>query len=81
MQSPLKHIIIDASSINQLDSSADTALHEITREYGNRNIGLYFANLKGPVLDVMKRSGLYDMLGEDHFFMNVHEAATAAANR
>lgn len=78
MQASLKSIVIDASSINQLDSSADTALREIARDVTSRGIGLYLAGVKGPVLDVMDRSGLFKQLGEDHFFMNVHSAVLAA---
>lgn len=77
----LQSIVIDAGSVNQLDSSAARALEEITNEYRTRNIGLYFANIKGPVLDVMKRSGFYELLGDDCCYKNVHEAVEAARER
>lgn len=73
-RNPLGAVIIDASSINNLDSSADMALHEILFDYSKRHIQLYFANVKGPVMDIMKKSRFYDRLGEDHFFLNVHSA-------
>jgi len=71
---PLKWVVIDAGSINQLDSSADSALHELLRDYRNRSIGLCFAHVKNPVLKVMKRSGFYNALGKENFFENVHDA-------
>ena len=77
----LKSIVIDAGSVNQLDSSAARALEEIANEYRTRNINLYFANVKGPVLDVMKRSGVYEMLGDDCCYKNVHEAVEAAKTK
>lgn len=70
--------MIDASSINQLDSSADTALHELLQDYQKRNIGLYLAQVKNPVLVVMKRSGFYNTLGAENFFENVHDAVQKA---
>lgn len=76
----LKQIVIDACSINQLDSSADTALHELVEEYRLKGVDIYFADVKGPVMDVMKRSGFDQLLGEDHFYLNVHEAVQAAKN-
>jgi SulP family sulfate permease len=76
--SPLKAVVIDASSINQLDSSADAALHEIYDDYQRRGIKLSFAHVKGPVRDVMQRSGLYQALGEGRFFFQVHEAVQSA---
>jgi SulP family sulfate permease len=74
MDSELRSVIIDASSINQLDSSADAAIHEIARSYAERGIELYFANVKQPVRNVMEASGFWQQLGEDHFFLSVHDA-------
>jgi sulfate permease, SulP family len=78
LKGPMRGIVIDASSVNQLDSSADTALHEIIADYRYRDIGFYFANVKGPVLDVMKQSGFYEKLGDDCCYKSVHEAVMAA---
>ena len=71
-------IVMDASAINQLDSSADTALHELVDDYLLKNISFYFSSVKQPVLDVMKKSGLYQKLGKERFFMNTHDAVEAA---
>ncbi len=71
---PLKAIILDASSINDLDSSANKALHEIARDYKRRHIELYIAGLKAPIREVMKRSKLYEVLGADHFFFTIDAA-------
>lgn len=78
MPTDLKAVVLDASSINQLDSSADTALHELLRDYRLRDIDLFLANVKGPVLDVMARSGFTQALGTDHFFLTTQEAMRAA---
>lgn len=78
MTEPLRAVVLDASAVNQLDSSADTALHEILKEYRSRDIALYFANVKGPVMDVMQRSGFAKALGDDRFFLTTHEAVQAA---
>ncbi|MCK6620657.1 MAG: solute carrier family 26 protein [Calditrichaceae bacterium] len=70
----LRAIIFDAVSVNDIDSSADAALREIVQTLRSRGIDLYFSNLKGPVRDVLKRSGFYDLLGADHFFYCTHDA-------
>ena len=49
--SPLKTIIIEACSIAQLDSSADSVLHDIADDFKERNIELKFASVKIPVLE------------------------------
>ncbi|MDH5546262.1 MAG: solute carrier family 26 protein [Gammaproteobacteria bacterium] len=71
---PLKAIVIEAASINQLDSSADSTLHELVDELRTQGIELYFANVKGPVMDVMHRSALDEKLGRDHFFASLSNA-------
>jgi SulP family sulfate permease len=71
---PLKTIIIEACSIAQLDSSADSVLHDIADDFKERNIELKFASVKVPVLRVMKASGLYDKIEERNFFMNIDDA-------
>jgi SulP family sulfate permease len=71
---PLQAVLIDASAINNLDSSADSALHQIASEYAERGVRLVFAGVKGPVREVMLRSGFLDLLGPGNFFLTDHEA-------
>ena len=71
---PLFAVIIEACSLTQLDSSADAALHDLATDYAQRGIALCFASVKVPVLTVMKASGLYELLGEDSYYMNVDDA-------
>ena len=79
-QTPLKTIIIEACSIAQLDSSADSAIHDIVDDFKERDIELKFASVKVPVLRVMKASGLYDKIQAENFFMNIDEAIKAEPN-
>ncbi|MCA9668596.1 MAG: solute carrier family 26 protein [Myxococcales bacterium] len=73
----LRSVILDASSINQLDSSAATALCEIATDYRARGVRLMFANVKHPVREVMRRTGLVDRLGIDSGHLRVHDAVVA----
>lgn len=79
---PLAAVILDASGINQLDSSAATALAELAEDYRERDIALYLAGVKKPVLDVLERAHLLEALGPEAIFLSVHDAvqqATAGA--
>lgn len=78
---PLKTLIIEACSIAQIDSSADSALHDIADDYIERGIVLKFASVKVPVLTVMKASGLYDKVQGHNFFMNIDDALRGEVNR
>ena len=64
LESPeLRALVLDASGMNQLDSSAEAALADILESYEERGIELWMSGVKGPVRDVMKRSGLWERLG------------------
>ena len=67
---PVRTLIFDASSVPAIDASADEALHEIARDLDERGIDLYMAHVRGPVRDLLRRSGFYERLGEDHFFFS-----------
>jgi len=78
MREPLRAVILDAAAINDLDSTADAALHEILNEYEEQGLPIYIANVKGPVRRVMKRSGLYSKLGGNRFFFSIGAAVERA---
>jgi SulP family sulfate permease len=77
---PLRTIIIEACSIAQIDSSADSALHDIADDFKERNIQLKFASVKVPVLRVMQASGFYQKIQTENFFMNVDDALQSESN-
>ncbi|QQR89647.1 MAG: STAS domain-containing protein [Myxococcales bacterium] len=75
LKEKLHFVVLDASGINYLDSSAEAALRELVCDYKRRGICLKMASVKGPVRDVMERSGLAELIGEENLFFRVHEAA------
>ena len=60
------------------DKPLTIALHEIHEELRGRGVALFFAGVKGPVRDMMDRSGLCEQVGRDHFALTIHEAVLAA---
>lgn len=78
-QSELKAVVLDASGMNQLDSSALEALQELERDLRERGISLLLAHVKGPVRDVMERSGWLATLREEkRVYHRVHDAVQSA---
>ena len=75
-----RYVIIDGSSINTLDTTAAELLESMIKTLNNWNIELYITGLKGPVRDVIQRSGLKKLLGADHFYRDPHEAVKAILN-
>lgn len=70
----LKMLIINAESINSIDSSAAQMLKDLKDELFNAKIHFVFTNIKGPVRDSFKKSGLTSKVGENRFFSTVKRA-------
>ena len=70
----LNTIIINAIAINGIDSSASFMLDKMVKNYREKGIETLFAAVKGPIRDKMKKTGLYETIGSDKFFLNVDNA-------
>jgi SulP family sulfate permease len=68
----LRFLLIDAESINYVDSSAFHTLEEMIEEFKIQGVLILFAAVKGPVRDAMAKAGIVNKVGEDHFFMDIH---------
>ncbi len=70
----LNVIVINSQAINGLDMSAIYGLKTLIEDLKTRNIEVYFSEVIGPVRDMMKKTGIYDLVGNDHFHMRVQDA-------
>ncbi len=71
-----RYVIIDGSTINTLDTTAIEKIKSMVGTLDNWDIELYIAGLKGPIRDVVDKSGLRDFMGKDHFYRDPHEAVS-----
>lgn len=67
-------VLLDCSSMNDLDSSAEQALQDTVHRLRESGRDMYLANVKGPVRQVMQRSGLWKLLGSDHIYLDLAQA-------
>ena len=70
----LKVIVLNAQSIYAMDSSAARGLEEIVDSCRERGIEFYMTEVIGPVRDMLRKTGLFHKIGEDHFRMRVQDA-------
>ena len=70
----LKLIVLDAESINRVDSTGVEMLKERIRFYNKKGVLFYFAGVKGPVRDHLFRGKILDLITLDHFYMRVNGA-------
>jgi SulP family sulfate permease len=74
-ESPVRYIVIEAAGVNQLDSAAAATLAELDQELASRGVGLVLTRVKGPVRDVLHRTGLLEKLAaEGRIYMSTHRA-------
>lgn len=70
----LKLIVLDAESINRVDSTGVDMLIERIKFYKKKEVVFYFAGVKGPVRDALFKAGLLEITTINHFFMRVNDA-------
>ena len=61
-------VIVAAEPMTDVDSTAAEILGRLIDELEREGVELAFAELKGPVKDRLRSYGLYDRIGDDHFF-------------
>ena len=67
----LRAVILDFSAINDLDSSAEAGLRQIAAGYRDRDITFAICNVKGPVRELLLRSGLWPDVTHGKVFLSV----------
>lgn len=72
----LKVVILDSSSIHDIDSSGLLALEEIFNFLSGNKIELYLCGVIGPVRDMLYKSGLAEKIGRENQFLKIHDAVT-----
>ena len=70
----LKLIVLDAESINRVDSTGIEMLKESIKYYQKKDISFFLAGVKGPVRDDLFRSEILSIININHFFMRVNDA-------
>jgi SulP family sulfate permease len=70
----LEVLILDTSSVINIDSSGLSALRELHRWCTDQDIELYLAGTMGPVRDSLARADLRQLIGPDHFFLHPIDA-------
>ncbi|MEE4266097.1 MAG: SulP family inorganic anion transporter [Desulfobacteraceae bacterium] len=73
----LKHIIISAGSINDIDSSGEEALSLSVDRVRSAGIDLSLSGVNRAVMQVLNRTHLIVKIGEDHVYPTIENAINA----
>ncbi|MED5371831.1 MAG: solute carrier family 26 protein [Myxococcota bacterium] len=78
---PIHHIVLDAKVIGSIDSSGLSAFEEICADLKSRDIQVWLAGVRGPVLDRLRSAHIIEQVGEQHLVQRVHEAVDRATGK
>jgi SulP family sulfate permease len=72
----LMHVILQCSAVNSIDASALESLEAIDHRLQNAGITLHFSEIKGPVMDRLKKTPFYTYL-KGQIFLSHFQAVEA----
>ncbi|MDG4650562.1 sulfate permease [Roseibacterium sp. SDUM158017] len=78
--SPVKHVVLMCSAVNEIDTSALESLEAVNERLRSMGVKLHLSEVKGPVTDRLKRSHFLDEL-TGQVFLSQYDAWTALSGR
>lgn len=70
----LECLILDCSSIHDMDSSGLAAFKEVVEKLKSRKVEIFLSGVIGPVRDFLFKAGLIDVIDKKNHFMRIHDA-------
>jgi MFS superfamily sulfate permease-like transporter len=77
----LRHIIIAANGINDMDASGEEALSLVVDRVRSAGVDISFSGVNEGVMKVMHRTYLLEKIGEDHIYPTMEQAVCAVHDR
>lgn len=74
----LKHVVFMCSAVNEVDMSALESLEAINHRLSDMGLKLHLSEVKGPVMDRLKRSHFLEELSGEVFLSQYHAQAKLA---
>lgn len=71
------YVLIVGDGINDIDASGEEVIHHLVERLNDNGVVVLFAGLKKQVIDVMRATGLRDVIGERRFFGSAEQALEA----
>lgn len=65
-----KYLLVVGDAINQIDASGEEVLHHLVERLADSNVTVVFSGLKRQILQVLRATGLNNIIGEQHIFPN-----------
>ncbi len=75
-----KYLLVVGDGINQLDASGEEVIHHLVERLHSIGMTMVFSGLKKQVIDVMRHTGLFDLITQNNIFANEEMAFEAIYN-
>ncbi|MFA5242084.1 MAG: solute carrier family 23 protein [Sulfuricella sp.] len=75
-----KYLVVVGDGINQLDASGEEVIHHLVERLQSIGMTMVFTGLKKQVLDVMRHTGLFELITQNNIFANEDQAFEAIYN-
>ena len=75
----LKHVILMCPAVNMIDASALESLEAVAHRLNAAGVGFHLSEVKGPVMDALKRSDFFQHFKGQVFLSQYDAAKTLAA--
>lgn len=72
-------LVLRMRAVSALDATAMSSLMMLYKKCKASNVQLVMSHVNDQPMDVIKKAGLYDMLGEDHFHAHIDDALSFAS--
>jgi len=76
-----KYLLLLGDGINQLDASGEELIHHLVKRLRENGVTMVFCGMKKQVMDIMRSTGLADLIGNENFFRNEDMALEALYGR
>lgn len=76
-----RYLLVVGDGINYLDSSGEEMLHTLVSRLHESGVEAVFSGLKKQILDVMRATGLFQLIGDDNIFATEEQALAAISRR
>ncbi|HSF48349.1 MAG TPA: SulP family inorganic anion transporter [Burkholderiales bacterium] len=76
-QPEAKYLLVVGDGIHELDASGEEVIRHLAERLSSSGVTLVFSGLKREVIHVMQKTGLYPVIGAQHFFRNEQNALEA----
>jgi SulP family sulfate permease len=76
-----KYLLVVGDAINQLDASGEEVVHHLVERLREGGMQVVFSGLKKQILDVMRSTGLFDLIGQENIFATEDQAIAAIQAR